>query len=382
MLQRKNEYITDLLDRLGHLVNIGDYYMFQPVEIENKHISRLERVKPIDYKRNSLIFNLPGQISDSRFTHNVEADLNENSHIRETLSQNLEDLQKPAVMGSEHKNNWVRHCAWAIYNLGKYNNEIPKEDLLSYAMDHIIDSLSYYEKLQLLKYITPKEDAEEGGGGGGAAAIDKYIKDYMKKHRFEDGKYKGIAFTRLDKPSHHGQYSILTKDGKKWEVNELAIGQGLGKAFYVKFQKHTDKINDFIGFMINFKGDQIVFKTKYTEASESGRSNKGQRCDRGESKGAIIKKINKLLEDETRKDKYILGKHHKSIIEFINGETDIKQMAETAGGKDKVIKINSLQLCVEMELLIRHFQAIHKNEKIWFFSTLETIVNRIEKLKK
>ena len=47
-----------LINYTNNDVNIGEYYMFQPVEIENKHISRYERVHPIDFKRKSIIFNL------------------------------------------------------------------------------------------------------------------------------------------------------------------------------------------------------------------------------------------------------------------------------------------------------------------------------------
>ena len=49
-----NEFIMDPLNRMGRLVNIGEYYMFQPVELTDKHISRYDRVTPIPYKRKQL----------------------------------------------------------------------------------------------------------------------------------------------------------------------------------------------------------------------------------------------------------------------------------------------------------------------------------------
>jgi len=33
LVTEKNEYLTDMLGRLGHLVNVGNYYMFQPIEL-------------------------------------------------------------------------------------------------------------------------------------------------------------------------------------------------------------------------------------------------------------------------------------------------------------------------------------------------------------
>ena len=33
MVNDKNEYITDRYNRIGNLINIGDLYLFQPLEI-------------------------------------------------------------------------------------------------------------------------------------------------------------------------------------------------------------------------------------------------------------------------------------------------------------------------------------------------------------
>ena len=69
------------------------------------------------------------------------------------------------------------------------------------------------------------------------------------------------------------------------ERKSTSNSRWLAEAMFAKFQI-TDliSINKIIGFMTNFKGNQIVFKTKTIEQSERGRSNKGQRCDRGEGK--------------------------------------------------------------------------------------------------
>ena len=47
----KHEIITDRFGRTGYLINIGEYYMFQPIELENENISMYERTHPLDYKR-------------------------------------------------------------------------------------------------------------------------------------------------------------------------------------------------------------------------------------------------------------------------------------------------------------------------------------------
>ena len=50
LINDSNEYIIDKYDRLGKLVNIGDYYFFQPIELDDQNISIYERSVPIPYK--------------------------------------------------------------------------------------------------------------------------------------------------------------------------------------------------------------------------------------------------------------------------------------------------------------------------------------------
>ena len=54
LINNNTEYIIDKYNRSGTLINIGDYYMFQPLEINNKNISLFDRTRPINYKRNKL----------------------------------------------------------------------------------------------------------------------------------------------------------------------------------------------------------------------------------------------------------------------------------------------------------------------------------------
>ena len=44
------------------MINIGDFFMFQPIEIDNENISLFERKVPLDYKRKYLEFTLPEEI--------------------------------------------------------------------------------------------------------------------------------------------------------------------------------------------------------------------------------------------------------------------------------------------------------------------------------
>jgi hypothetical protein len=56
LLEDKNEYIKDKYGRYGRLVNVGDYYFFQPLEINNPIIPLYDRQRPVDFKRKKILF--------------------------------------------------------------------------------------------------------------------------------------------------------------------------------------------------------------------------------------------------------------------------------------------------------------------------------------
>ena len=42
LITDKNEYLVDMLNRNGRLVYIGDFYLFEPIELDNKHIETVD----------------------------------------------------------------------------------------------------------------------------------------------------------------------------------------------------------------------------------------------------------------------------------------------------------------------------------------------------
>ena len=50
----EHDYLTDKYNRLGNLVNINDYYLFQPIELLNKQISLYDKTRPLFYKKHTI----------------------------------------------------------------------------------------------------------------------------------------------------------------------------------------------------------------------------------------------------------------------------------------------------------------------------------------
>ena len=63
LVDDKSEYVSDKYGRLGNIVNIGTLYLFQPLELKEKHISNFDRMVPIPYKRQNVIIN---ELQDSK----------------------------------------------------------------------------------------------------------------------------------------------------------------------------------------------------------------------------------------------------------------------------------------------------------------------------
>lgn len=65
LIYDKSEFITDFYNRAGNLVNIGDYYLFQPAEFGSTNnpsaISSFDRTVPVDYKPVSININTEGR---------------------------------------------------------------------------------------------------------------------------------------------------------------------------------------------------------------------------------------------------------------------------------------------------------------------------------
>ena len=200
------------------------------------------------------------------------------------------------------------------------------------------------------------------------------INNYFSKYILETEDWKGIVLADFTKSSKKSAYTILTWEAGLWKNNNKAIRPDRIRPLFEKFQvKDLDTLNNIIGFMVLFKTQLVVFKTKELQLSSKGRTNKGSRCSRGEGKSVIIKRLNILFSSGVQPIKY---KMKKSTIVSIYGNTDIAQLVQEKK-KQKDVKITGLQLCIESELLLRYYNKEKHQGKLWFFDTVSTLINNI-----
>ena len=84
----KNEYLVDKYNRLGTMINIGDYYFFQPLELNADNISIYERSVPIPYKHDRIPISISEQINKKEAT-------------AQTIAPVIEDIQETVASAKE-----------------------------------------------------------------------------------------------------------------------------------------------------------------------------------------------------------------------------------------------------------------------------------------
>jgi hypothetical protein len=61
MIHDKSEFLVDIYGKYGYLLNIGEYYFFQPVELNDPSVSIFEKSTPIPFKRDKITLSLKSE---------------------------------------------------------------------------------------------------------------------------------------------------------------------------------------------------------------------------------------------------------------------------------------------------------------------------------
>lgn len=379
LINNKNEYLTDFKNYNGRLVNIGEYYLFQPIELENKNISRFKRASEIYSKRNSLIHLVPKNFdknikkTELKIKVTSETSINKMLELLKLKYKILNDPIKEIKHYDNRQNtkDWIYYASWAVFSLTKYN-KIDKDLLIELCFDHIIDSLKYNDKFLLASYIFSNDRKDIL-----SEKLYKIIEKFFNKYVFENRGFKALTlidFSLPGKDPRQKMQIIKIKDGKLTENDGRTIA-AIGTVGFGPIIK-DEEINNTIGFMDLFKKTNILFKIKNIKDKKGSYSNKGKRCSFGVNKINIVNRIKELSYL-----KYILNKSVIKEIKDINGQIYNKknytQYYEDNEGKLNNVNITSEQLCIETELLFRLNDLNKVDKKRWFFSTLENIRNNI-----
>ena len=364
IINDNTEYLIDKYGRTGYLVNIGDYYLFQPSELNYKNISIYDRSVPIDYKHDMVQFQIKTDISrpviDKRGTDkhniddkNIETDEEnvsiEGKQVLDTMFNNY-NLTLDTTKVKRGNDNWYELCGLVIRKmsvekhiiLGNTDKE-RLEILEKCIIEHIVDSLMINEKVDLLNYIYMDKHLETDIKDERLKRFFGKTKIYLQKKIIVAKGVTGIVI--FNGPSRIENLNIFILDEDKWIPAQPEDKKDLEPAILKKYKLKTNLSHyvGFIGFETNKK--YMVYQVKDTTNERST----GFRCDQSGKE-----KIINLLNDIESDDRFT----------------------------SKVTKDGAKELCVRQELTLRIFELQNIDKKTWFLDTETAIINEFQKKEK
>jgi len=353
LINDRNDYLIDKYDRLGRLINIDEYYLFQPIELTNENISVFDRRVPIDYKADMISLPINMNVEDIKIADNIIDIPNGDIEVKESINviENKEVLDRIKENYNTGKSDikTVKRGEddWYLYLASIKSNDILKNDVGIddemfdiFLLRHILEKLSFNENFEILNYIYFKDKLDE---------LEIKIKKYYDDKLLVNKGVKGMILSKKNLKLNKNSQTLLVLGSKSWNEGKQEDYTDLIPSIKKLIIPLSD-YNLYVGFMGPFKDEEInIFKVKNMDDKRS----KGARCDQSGKSDAV-----KLLNNIVGKDQDDNVKYTPSYIKGIN----------------------KTEFCVLQEMYLRYFNETNKNNKRWFLSPEESIINDLEKI--
>jgi superfamily II DNA or RNA helicase len=282
LLNNKNEYLKDMLNRPGKLVNIGEYYMFQPLELYNKNISLIQRKTPIEFENSKISLNIPKAIYNKKTNDNSILDSIISNY--NYLNGKIKVLNTPNKLEIKKYNSVIQ----AIHkNIG-----IDIELLSVYTIHHLIEELPYISKKRILLNYNQVEDKK----------IKKILTDYFDKYYIGKVENSKVIALPNEKASIRKYNFFVEQDNNVWleDVKRMSmLTKKLIETFKVTNWQDKWLLKDAKEKTIHFYDifrDRIVSKIKELGLKTNS---SGKQCSIGQNKKTILSKM-KTLENNIK----------------------------------------------------------------------------------
>jgi hypothetical protein len=351
-VKNKNEYLIDKYGRRGNLMNKGDVYAFQPIEINDNAITVFEREVPVEYKRSAVELDYPKEFpentsqtaTDAGTTPYGKMDTNEAyKTIMETFKQNV-TLATTHVKSGTSSDNWYINVALNMDHLQTLY-DIKFDMIVDHIIRHMVDMLMPRDKMVLVSYYYSKVRAMDK-----LDEIEQVVKSYLdtkmvKMGTDEDTDVKAkIGFLIADKTTWK-IYIQSDEDNTTWveaEPEDVRLFKKYSST--QNFEIDPELYPKFIGFINMFKdGKQMVLRIK--DLSQTHKGNKGTNLNQ-QIKRDLLKWLNILI-----------------------GQT------RYTNENSKMITMNGFRVIIE--ILLREWTRTEKDGKVWILDPEKAMFNHI-----
>jgi hypothetical protein len=367
LIEDNNEFIVDKYGRNGRLINIGEYYLFQPLELRDTNISIFERSVPIDYKHSMVNFEIKKNIAKQHFrVKNIDEEKIENVEGKKIISEFENNVQlareynkKPTLRVERGDENWFKHCGVVMKKMHKVFSNLTNEILIEFIVAHMIELLMYDDKVNVMNYLYSIDNVVEN-------SVEEYAKKYFEKNSIITPNFKAIILYNLNK-----RMILILNENENWVVagpedqREIVMSMSKEDKKELEFDKiNYNKMVGFIGYEKNNK--YLVFKTKDMDSARDT----GARCDES-GKEKALKKISSIL-NEDEYSKLVMRPKLDKDGNIIKDKQD-NTVEEIIG---------HIELCVLLEFSLRYFNRFKnvRNDKKWFLTPEMAIYHKLYKV--
>jgi len=283
LINNKNEYLKDMLERPGKLVNIGDYYMFQPMELYNKKIPLLHRKQPVAYENDKIKFNIPKMVYNKK---------NNDFSIIDNLISNFNYLMGDDKILTTPNKLEMKKYKEVIKKINEYMG-IEVITLATYVIHHLLEELGYTSKKRVLLNYNTITDVK----------ILKLFDSYYDKYfigRINNDRIIALPNEKNSIRKYNFFINQTDESGKSIWIEDIKrlsmLTKKLINTFKITNWKEKLLLKDgkekTIHFYDTFR-DRIVSKIK--ELGDNTNSS-GKQCNVGQSKNIIEDKL-RILEN-------------------------------------------------------------------------------------
>ena len=338
LVNNKNEIVYDKFSRKGYIIYKGDYYIFQPFDIEREEIPLIYRDNVTDVKTKYIELE------------NVKLDYSENSNIQ--LSNKLDENKIFDNFFKKYND---------IFNLHKEIYKSNSENKLKFykyaVIGTIFDQFNKNEQIVFIGNILKKFLEKDKNLNSNINTIVDYLNinknliNYYKDIYLDKSKVKANIFVGF---IVHGEYYIIEEINKNINIKSLKYKN----INFVQCSKELiNKIKYYKNINKNLKKNNKVYNIIYA-TSELDKA----------------KNIYKFkIVDKSSEEDVLTREKKKSKRSIITGRIcSTFQIGKLIEIRDKIgmYKINGKRriefICEDLEIFFRFKNLINDDDKIWF----------------
>ena len=432
MVSDPNEYVNDKYGRLGRVINVGEYYLFQPIELTDKRISIHERSTPIPYKHTAVEYPLPGEVTEDYLNIRPAAGAAAASIPNKKIVDKLVNAREPSTSGTAAMR--VPEPVVPVPVAEEPGNEI--NDFIAALSDTFETCKTVYEK--------PTKDQDEWYYYCG-----KVTEQISQTDEFQTTREQLYALIIANLLEHLFFEDSLKLVNYLYEKNNYTATTGAatatGAATTTGDTRSIQLLTPFERMMLNYYEQHVIERPLVGRRAAAAAAVAGADPKSPKDRGLLLFNEKKeehyalvVLRYETREwviagpederdYELLLGKLQSDYLDNINlligfvsffkkeylifkvknmskkrdkgarcdqsGKTEtitiinniLMMNATTQGDEYKLTIENTKQrtqkeLCVFQEFLLRAFNANRVNGRKWFFSTAEALLCNVERL--